>query len=431
MRVFLFTFWFLPDNRTAVNRIKYFKKKFIEAEIDLHLVYCDDSLPQSHQNNLFYKIPHVHFFYKFSRYLIKKQWLTMYKIVHFFYIISRKRDVYDFYRNFRAIESKKATVYHKNDVIITSAPPYSALNIGYYLKRKYGVKWIIDYRDPWTLGYSTLSYSNFADKLRKLIQRKEELKFLESADQIITVSDSLCKMFPSKFQHKIHVVPNGANTDEMDLSKINSNPETFSIVYAGTMHSQQFENVYFFEVVRQFIIEENIKPENFKIHFVGAAESAELKSELSKYDLHEYVNCTSRVELSVLYEFMYEASMFLHLRYSERDKIITSKQYDYLALQKPILLPESDNGDLEESILKNNAGYVCKNKDELIYILRQEYYKFMNNTNVRIYRDENFINQISRNYASNKLLELLYGESIPRTKLEKDIDLKFTNVKWN
>ncbi len=431
MRVFLFTFWFLPDNRTAVNRIKYFKKKFIEAEIDLHLVYCDDSLPQSHQNSLFYKIPHVHFFYKFSRFLLKKQWFTFYKIVHFFYIISRKRDVYDFYRNYRAIEAQKATSYSKNDVVITSAPPYSALNIGYYLKRKYGVKWVIDYRDPWTLGYSTLGYSNLADKLRKLIQRKEELKFLETADQIITVSNSLRKMFPEKFQHKIHVIPNGANTDEMDFSKINPTPESFSIVYAGTMHSQQLENIYFFEVVRKFILEEKIKPENFKIHFVGAADSTMLKTEINNHHLEEYVNCTSRVELPVLYNFMYDASMFLHLKYSERDKIITSKQYDYLALQKPILLPESDNGDLEESIINNNAGYVCKNKDQLYYTLHQEYYKFINNKDVRIYRDDNFINQISRNYASNKLMELLYGESIPQSKLEKDIDLKFTNVKWN
>jgi hypothetical protein len=431
MRVFLFSFWFLPDNRTAVNRVKYFKKKFIEANIDLHLVYCEDSLPQSHQNNLFYKIPYVHFFYKFSRFLLKKQWLTLYKIIHFFYIISKKRDVYDFYRNYKAVESQMATIYHKNDVVITSAPPYSALNVGYYLKRKYGVNWIIDYRDPWTLGYSTLGHSNFADKLRKLIQRKEELKFLESADHIITVSDSLRRMFPERFQHKIHIIPNGANTDEMDFSKINSTPKSFSIVYAGTMHSQQLENIYFFDVVRKFISNEKIHPENFKIHFIGAADSAELKSEINKYQLEEYVNCTSRVQLNVLYGYMYNASLFLHLKYSERDKIITSKQYDYLALQKPILLPESDNGDLEESILNNNAGYVCNNKDQLYQTLHQEYYKFINNKDIRIHRDDHFLHQISRNYASDKLMELLYGETMLSSKLATEIDLKFTNKQWN
>jgi hypothetical protein len=422
MRVFLFSFWFLPDNRTAVNRIKYFKKKFVEAEVDLHLIFCDDSLDQAHQNNLYYKIPHVHFFYKFSRFLLKKQWLTLYKIVHFFYIISRKRDVYDFYRNYKVIESTRAIRFEKNDIVITSAPPYSALNIGYYLKRKFGVKWIIDYRDPWTLGYSTLGYSNFADKLRRIIQRKDELRFLETADHVITVSSSLKKMFPEKYQDKIHVIPNGANTDEMDLNRINPTPKTFSIVYAGTMHPQQLEDTYFFTVLKKFLNEEKIAPENFKIHFVGAAETKELKECVSHLYLQDYVNITSRVDLPDLYEYMYNASMFLHLRYADRDKIITSKQFDYLALQKPILLPQSDNGDIAESILNNKAGYVCENSEELYFILKQEYTKFNQNQDIRVYRDQNYINSISRNFASDKLLELLYSGSALPANFQKELE---------
>lgn len=423
MRIYLFSFWFLPDNRTAVNRIKYFKKKFIEAEVDVQMIFCDDSISMPHQNELFYKLPHVHFFYKLSRFLLKKHWYMLYKIVHFLYIITQKRDVYDFYRNFRAAESQKAFKYGKNDVVITSAPPYSALNIGCYLKRKYGVKWIIDYRDPWTLGYPTLGFSNFADKLRRFTQRKEELKFLDAADYVITVSESLKNLFPEKYHHKIKVIPNGANTDEMDLSKINPRPTTFSIVYAGTVHPQQLENVYFFEVVKKFIVDHHILPEDFKIHFVGSLDSTELKEEVHKYHLQEYVNITPRVDLSVLYDFMYDASMFLHLKYANRDKIITSKNYDYLALQKPILLPSSDHGDLHQSIEENNAGYVCNTKEQLYDVLKTEYAKFMNNEDVCIYRDQQFIKSISRNTASDKLLELIFTESVFNSTITVNTDL--------
>ncbi len=423
MRIYLFSFWFLPDNRTAVNRIKYFKKKFIEANINMQMVFCDDSIPLPHQNELFYKLPHVHFFYKLSRFLIRKHWFMMYKLVHFLYIITKKRDVYDFYRNFRAIESQKAFRFGKNDVVITSAPPYSALNIGCYLKRKYGIKWIIDYRDPWTLGYPTLGFSNFSDKLRRFTQRKEELKFLDNADYVITVSESLKQLFPAKYQHKIKVIPNGANTDEMSLSKINPRPDCFSIVYAGTIHPQQLEEVYFFEVVRKFVADNNILPENFKIHFVGSSDSTELKDEISKHHLQEYINITSRVDLKVLYEFMYEASMFLQLKYANRDKIITSKQYDYLALQKPILLPASDHGDIQNSIIDNNAGYVCDSREELYSVLQKEYSKFTNNEDVQIYRDDLFIKSISRNTASDKLLELLFTEPVFKTSISINTEL--------
>ncbi len=423
MRLFLFSFWYLPDNRTAVNRIKYFKKTFLNANTDVQLIYCDDNSSEDYINeDSLYKVPHTHRFYKISNFLLRKNWLFLYKIVHFFYLISSKRDVYDFYRNYRAIESTKAYNIGKNDVVITSAPPYSALNVGYYLKQKYGCKWIIDYRDPWTLGYPTLAFSVFADKLRKLIQRKEELKFLETADYIITVSESLKKTFPKKFQHKIEIIPNGANTDEMELSKINATPSTFSIVYAGTIHSQQLDNTFFFSTVQKFILEQNIEPSDFKIHFIGASDSSELKSIISSLGLQNFVNITDRIVLPELYNYMYQASMFLHLKYGDRDKIITSKQYDYLAMQKPILLPESDNGDIEESIINNNAGFVCRNKEELYFILQEEYSKFRNNADVRIYRDDLFINGLSRNAASKKLLDLVYSDLYSNELIKQTIE---------
>lgn len=407
MRVFFFSFWYLPDNRTAVNRIKYFKKKFLESDIDLKLIYCDDSSFQDTLESNNYKISHTHFFYKFSRFLLKRHWLFLYKIIHFFYLISRKRDVYDFYRNYKAIESERAFNFSKQDYIVTSAPPYSALNIGYYIKKKFGVKWIIDYRDPWTLGYPTLGFSTFADKLRRIFQRNDELKFLEFADYIITVSESLKKTFPEKYWSKIHVVPNGANTDEMDFTKINSRPNTFSLVYAGTIHFQQLQRTYFFDVLKTFIAKNNIQPENFKLHFIGSKDSTELEEIVEQLHLEDYFNITSRLALEDLYSYMYEASMFLHLKYDDRDKIITSKQFEYLALQKPILLPESDEGDLEESILGNNAGFVCSSPNELINVLETQYSNYLDGVDVRINRDNTFIEKISRNYASSKLVELI------------------------
>lgn len=409
MRLFLFTYWYLPDNRTAVNRVKYFKKIFLDSNIDTHLIYCDnDTESNTGSNSVEYKIPYNHLFYSISVYLLKRNWLFFYKIIHFFYLITRKRDVYDFYRNFREIESSKSFNIGKEDVIITSAPPYSALNIGYYLKKKYGAKWVIDYRDPWTLGYPTLAYSVFADKFRKLIQRKDELKFLEFADQITTVSESLKSTFPKKYHHKISVIPNGANTDEMDFEKINSTPNSFSIVYAGTIHSQQLEDNYFFDVVKKFILDNSIKPEDFKLHFIGSDSSDELKSIIKYLDLNDYVNITKRLDLPELYSYMYNASMFLHLKYANRDKIITSKQFDYLALQKAILLPKSDHGDIAESIAGNNAGFVCQSREELYDVLQEEYIKFVNKQDVRINRTLSYVKNISRDKASADMLKMIF-----------------------
>lgn len=419
MRVFLFSFWYLPDNRTAVNRIKYFKKIFADANTDVKLIYCEDDSESDTSSDNRHKIPYKNSFLKLAHYFLHKKWIFFYKIIYFLHLISSKRDVYDFYGNFKAIENTKGFNIGKNDIIITSAPPYSALNIGYYLKKKFGAKWIIDYRDPWTLGYPTLSYSMFANSLRKQIQRKEEIKFLDFADNIITVSESLKNTFPQKYHHKITIVSNGANTDEIDFEKINNIPDCFSIVYAGTIYPQQLVDTYFFDVVKKFITESNILPENFKLHFIGSAGSSELEEAVHDLQLDDYVNITNRLSLDELYNYMYDASMFLHLKYANRDKIITSKQFDYLALQKPILLPQSDNGDIAQSIINNNAGYICENKEDLFFILQQEYTKFINREDIRIYRDSAFIKSISRNYSSEKLLNLIYSENKLKLNFEK------------
>ena len=61
---------------------------------------------------------------------------------------------------------EKYIVENKIDTIITSGPPHSLHLIGLKLKQKLAVKWLADFRDPWTtIGYhKELKLSNYAKK---------------------------------------------------------------------------------------------------------------------------------------------------------------------------------------------------------------------------------------------------------------------------
>ena len=72
-----------------------------------------------------------------------------------------------------------------------------------------------------------------------------------------------------------------------------------------------------------------------------------------------------------LLHYMCNASCFLHLRYGKNKGVITSKQAEYLAYRKVILLPNSDNGDIAESILNNNAGVVCYSVEDNVLFLNK------------------------------------------------------------
>jgi len=73
--------------------------------------------------------------------------------------------------------------------VITSSPPHSTQLIGLKLKRKLGIHWIADLRDPWTDIY----YYNkmFHSPMAKRIDRKKELEVLQNADNIVVVSNSI------------------------------------------------------------------------------------------------------------------------------------------------------------------------------------------------------------------------------------------------
>ncbi len=76
------------------------------------------------------------------------------------------------------------------DVVITTGPPHSTHLIGMGLKKKLGIKWVADFRDPWT----NIDY--FSElKLSCLARRKHhrlEKKVVQSAARIVVpaVSDA-------------------------------------------------------------------------------------------------------------------------------------------------------------------------------------------------------------------------------------------------
>jgi hypothetical protein len=72
--------------------------------------------------------------------------------------------------------------------IITSGPPHSLHLIGLQLQQDLNIRWIADFRDPWTtIGYhKQLKLSSFAEKKHK----KLEHQVLNAADAIIVTSKS-------------------------------------------------------------------------------------------------------------------------------------------------------------------------------------------------------------------------------------------------
>ncbi len=93
------------------------------------------------------------------------------------------------------------------DTVVTSGPPHSLHLIGLGLKRQQPVRWVADFRDPWTeIGY----FEALLPGKRALKRHKElESKVLASADRILTTSSITRQAFKAITPRPISVVTNG------------------------------------------------------------------------------------------------------------------------------------------------------------------------------------------------------------------------------
>jgi hypothetical protein len=271
--------------------------------------------------------------------------------------------------------------YAKSGDIIVFGGPFSLFQFGDELANKLNYRLILDYRDPWTFGYPAIDSNRFIQRYKNKFYRKIELNLLQKASIITTVSKTLKSYFPTKIQPKIHVILNGGNFD-IDPSKIIYRPLSFNLVYLGTIYNEQLIDETFFKVLSVFL--KNKNNTEFKLYFLGAHLNTNLKKVLSKYELDSFTEITKRLNNDELSEILYGSSVFLHLKYGNKSGIITSKHQDYLSFKKPILLPMSDFGDLEETIINENSGFVCYNEQQVLEILEKLWSDFKLNKKIII-----------------------------------------------
>jgi len=117
----------------------------------------------------------------------------------------------------------------KFDAILSSSGPVTCHLIAKELKRKHKVPWIADLRDLWTQNH----YYPYGI-IRKWFERRLELKTLNEADALVTVSEPLAKDL-GLLHHKklVCAIPNGFDPDEMGSAPLT---KEFTITYTGQLY---------------------------------------------------------------------------------------------------------------------------------------------------------------------------------------------------
>ena len=248
---------------------------------------------------------------------------------------------------------------NKVDVVITTGPPHSLHLIGMELKKRFPIKWISDFRDPW----SDIDYFHQLPLTEKTIQKHKELekKVLQQSDAVIVIGKTMKEKF-DKFNRNIHVISNGFDGDiaasEKELDK------KFSITHIGLMNADRNPKILW-KALSEIMNENSEFTKDLEIKFIG-----EVADEVKKYVAdHKLVENTKYItyvphQKVIVYQTMTQVLLLAVNNVPSAKGIITGKIFEYLQAKRPIIAIAPLNGDLAEIINKTNAGFVVEFEDK-------------------------------------------------------------------
>ena len=296
---------------------------------------------------------------------------------------------------------KKYLKENKIDVVITTGPPHSMHLIGLNLKKQLGIKWIADFRDPWT----EIDYFHQLPLTKKAIKKHYflEKEVLENADAVLVVGNTMKGNY-MKFNKKTYVVTNGFDSEILDVkTELDSK---FTLTHIGLMNSDRNPKMLW-EVLAEIMNENHTFANDFELKLIGKVDTSVI-NDISNFNLDKNVTIINYVSHNKVIEFQKRAQVLLLIvnNVPSANQIITGKIFEYLMVKRPILAIAPKNGDLAEIIQKTTSGFVIdfEERDLLKKTILNLYSKFKQQ---KLTVDSKNIGQFHRKELTKKVTEII------------------------
>lgn len=231
------------------------------------------------------------------------------------------------------------------ETIITTGPPHSIHLIGKKVKQKKAIKWIADFRDPWS-KWDVLDKLN-TSSLAKYIHAQLEKSVLEISDTSMTVSSNLAKAFGG-----IDVLNNGV-TVHSNIEQEKLSDSTFTMGYYGMLNELRNPQQLWL-MLDQMCRESPSFADQFHLR-IGGIVAQSIKDEIgSLKQLKDRVTFLGYLPHEKMQEEYQKCNVLLLLlnKSSNSKWILPVKFFEYLMANRMILAlgeRKSDLGDLMNS----------------------------------------------------------------------------------
>ena len=263
----------------------------------------------------------------------------------------------------------------KIKLLMTSGPCFSLFIGAYLLKKICKVKFILDYRDPWTNGWIQQTQGFIYQKIISFWERR----CVCNSDLITTCTTEMREYLQEKYHPKCKIlkIPNGFDLDELDWGTSVKTPikdNIFTFLYTGKFNI--FDKIYNPENMLKaydiFTRKYDIK--DSELFFIGAS-----NSETKKYinDINnQYVHIFDSMPKQDIIQIQKKANVLIHFFYPVTPKeIVSLKICEYAICKKPIISFSIKEGDLYNLIKNNHIGETADthNIEEMVSLYHKAY----------------------------------------------------------
>ncbi len=235
--------------------------------------------------------------------------------------------------------------------VITTGPPHSLHLIGLELKKSTKIRWITDFRDPWTsIGYHKKL------KLTKASQAKHkqlEHLVLNEANKIIVTSNTTGKEFSKITQKPITVITNGYDSNKDGPVALDVD---FTISHIGSLLTGR-NPLNLWKALSELIYEYPDFKKCFKLQLAGVISSDVLES-IYFYGLQPYTHLLGYLshDEALQYQKKSQVLLLIEIDAEETQGIIPGKVFEYMASKRPILGVGPAHWEVADLIAESNTG---------------------------------------------------------------------------
>jgi glycosyltransferase involved in cell wall biosynthesis len=297
---------------------------------------------------------------------------------------------------------------HFNLALITSGPP-SSLLLGPWLKKRFGIPYICDFRDEWTNNPERMNISYPENSQAQEVRMESSVINACSGAAFLTtiMRENFESSYPILKNLPSTILTNGFDDDDFLYRKPIRKAQNFHLVYCGSFYDRRQPDALWkaiSELINNGMIPRNkvcvdIYGKNSPAFVLGTFANDPLIRSIVR--LHGFVSHRKSLEI-----MLGSDALLLYIPSGKNtDSVLTGKIFEYIRCAKPILAIVPPAGIAAEIVTKAGLGFIADHSDDegIKDRIMQLWHLWQTDTLKEIKPDADYISGYSRQKLAQKL----------------------------